>query len=252
MEEEAWPERIKVLQLRPLCAGVLREAGVELAAFGAPRSSDLWRFRLPRVEGAVVSPFVFCGISVPPLRRHRAVVSSGGGFRSVGGCGGGVLLAVVVCCDLRLHPPLSGVCSVAGGSPGGFVQELVCGVGLRRFLLRSAAKVYAVCWWTIWCRAADGGRCWIWWGVRPCHARSSSMIPSTAAGGSRLKLWRSSLPQVLWWPAFFFASDAVAAKFGCQACWLFCSDLRLLAVLPFAIYGLYGVRLLRCLYPFLC
>ena len=131
VEEEAWPERIKVLQLRPLCAGVLREAGVELAAFGAPRSSDLWRFRLPRVEGAVVSPFVFCGISVPPLRRHRAVVSSGGGFRSVGGCGGGVLLAVVVCCDLRLHPPLSGVCSVAGGSPGGFVQELVCGVGLR-------------------------------------------------------------------------------------------------------------------------
>ena len=44
----------------------------------------------------------------------------------------------------------------------------------------------------------------------------------------------------------------VLSSSGAVACWLFCSDLRLLAVLPFAISGLYGVRLLRCLYPFLC
>ena len=142
--------------------------------------------------------------------------------------------------------------SVARGRSEGFVQEIVVGVGLRRLVLGFAAVVCAARWWRIWRWVAGGGRCWVCRRVRLRHARSSSKIPSAAAGDSRLQLCRSSLAQDLWWPASFFPDVGVGVKLEYQVCWLFCSDLQFFAALSFAVQGLYGVRLLRHLRTLLC
>ena len=139
-----------------------------------------------------------------------------------------------------------------GGRPGGFLQVLVISAGRWWLLLGIAAVVCSVCWLWIWCPVADGSWCWVWRRDRSRHVRSSSMIPSTAAGGSRLQLWRFSLPPVLWWPAFFFAGDGVGEKLVCLVFWLICSVRRRVVALSLAVDDLYGVRLLLCLYPLLC
>ena len=154
---------------------------------------------------------------------------------------------------LRCRLPLSGVCSAAGGRPDGSVQVIFVGGGLRRRVLGLAAGIRMACWWMIWCFwVADGGRCWVRWGVWPCHARSSVKIPSIAAGGFRLQLWRPSLPLVRWWFASFFAGVRVGVKVVWQTSGLLCSVPLHLASLSFADVGMYGLRLLLCLYPLLC
>ena len=82
---EAASERIMVLQRRPLYVGVLRGSGVALAAFGAPRSLDLWSSCCPRADGVATPAFALCGDFVLPLLRRRAFVSICGGSGSVKG-----------------------------------------------------------------------------------------------------------------------------------------------------------------------
>lgn len=85
----AWSERIRLLPVRPLCAGVLSSDGVVRAAFGTPGSPDLWSLGLPRTDGGVALPFVLCGIPVPLLRRRLAAASFSGGSGRVRCVGGG-------------------------------------------------------------------------------------------------------------------------------------------------------------------
>ena len=147
---------------------------------------------------------------------------------------------------LRFRLPLSGVCFGVGGRPVGFVQELWPEFGVVwQLVLGSVAEACGACRWKIW-RCC----CWVWRRGLPRHARSTFQIPSIAAGGNWLQPWRLSLPQAMWCSALFF--DGVAAKFIWQACVLICSVLQPLAALSLVVSGLYGVSVLRCLYPLLC
>ena len=219
-------------------------AGVPFAGNKFPGAPSPSRWRCPRRRGARGRRLLLVLRSsrsgVPLLLRGRGFRVPFAGRHGDGvGRPSGILF-------LRFRLPLSGGCSVVGERPVGFVQEFWPEFGVvRRLLLRSAAEAWVACRWMIW-------RCWCWvWRKRwPCHARSSFQIPSISAGGSRLQPWRLFLPQVLWCSALFFAG--VAAKIEWQACVLVRSVLHPLDALSFVDFGLYGVTVLRRLYPFLC
>ena len=98
-----------------------------------------------------------------------------------------------------------------------------------RLLLGSTARV--VCWWRIW--RGCGGRCWFRRRRRPRHVRSSVKVPLLAAGGFWLQPWR-----------FFLILT--------KACWCSCSVLQRAAAVSVFTFSLYGVRVMRQLYSYLC
>jgi hypothetical protein len=113
-EVAALSKGIKLLQLRPPCAGVLRSHGAVSAAFGAPGSVDLWRVCSSRADGAATPAyalvsFLYLDAGVPSATTSvsgevlvlwpccRLVVASSCGDAGVlswcvGGCGGSSLL----------------------------------------------------------------------------------------------------------------------------------------------------------------
>ena len=190
--------------------------------FGARRSTDLRSFGLPAavlccgwlpLAGEVV------GCSVSGLGHHAGDGDQAEEFLSPG----------FVSVSVRRAPASPRSLGVQ------FVMELVVDGGLRRLLLESTSGIWAACWWRTWLWVAVGGRCWVWRSLRPRHARSSFYILSIVAGDYRLQPWRCFLPQVLW-----------------QAFRWICGVLRFLAAVSLAVFGMYGVRLLRCLYSQLC
>ena len=85
---------------RRVVGGAVWPAG-RACPFGAPRSTDRWRFGFPRADGGATPSLAHRGALVPPPRRCRRAVSSSGGLGGVRWCVGGLLVAVVCCCDWR-------------------------------------------------------------------------------------------------------------------------------------------------------